>query len=157
MNQPQENSEFRNVHSAKAVLAAYIASEKDLNIIRSVKTIGRMDVWQCAFSEEKEAYRELQIKEFYQSALDNKDSKCAATLLVVLLNQIVEWKTPLSIEDAIKIILDVMGPDYRPKLLTEAKHHHETRIEIVKPYVKHDDEWVNYSKIVVDAIEQTVL
>ena len=156
MKQPEENSEFRSVHAARAILKAYIANNRNVAIIQAVTNIDRFDVWQCVFEKEPAAYRELQIKELYDMALkwDDISTKMTATLFVTMLSRLVEFKQSLSVEDGIQVVVDSLGKKCIPALLREAKRNQARREEIVKPYYKHDDEWVGYSKKLVAALEK---
>lgn len=158
MKQPLENSEFRCVHAARSALSTYKASGKNIDIIKAVKIIDRYDVWQCVFEEEKDAYRELQIKELYDNLLKYKYTKKLARitsmLYITILLRLVEFKTPLKLEDGVAIVLDGLGEKAIPHLKAEAKRNYEQRIEIIKPYFKHDVEWVAQSKKLIDVLDK---
>jgi hypothetical protein len=163
MIQPRENSEFRDVHAAREALARYIDSGRDISTIKALTNVCRYDVWQCVFEKEPEARRELQIKELTEECLQyckdiyEVDGPCGiiATIFITHLTQIVEWNTPLKIQDAIKIILDTMGDEYIVALRKEAEISYERRVSIVKPYYQRDNEWVDYSKQVLDILNKS--
>lgn len=159
MNNLEENSEFRSVHAANYVLDNYIRSNRDIRIIKDIPfdQISRYDVWQTVFSEEKEAYRELEIKEWYSLLIEYSKNpmeikKYSSVLCITLLTQTVEWNSPLKIQDEIKIILDIMGDEFLDSLISDAEDHCTRRMKIVEPYHKKDNEWVGYSKTVLDIL-----
>ncbi len=153
------SNEFRSVHAAREVLAQYIASGRDLKLVREVKVGERFDVWQAVFEKEPAAIRELQIREFYDDCLRIKKSsgetlKCYLTFIIARLNQYVEWDCPMKIGDAVQIILDIFDKNEIMLLQQEAETHLERRKEIVKPYFKKDDEWVKFSQTVVNHLNK---
>lgn len=155
------NKESRNVHSAVAALATYIAADRNLAVLRTfpIGSTTRYDVWQGVFKKEKEALRFLQEQELidlltkYGNTPDYMHSS-VAMLCVCRLEQITEWDSPLSLNDAIKIILDCLGDAFLPVLIKEAEVCWQRRKDIIKPYFKHDDEWVKYSEKVVKALKK---
>jgi archaeosine-15-forming tRNA-guanine transglycosylase len=122
--------------------------------------IGRFDVWQSVFGKEPEAYRELCIKEWYNTFFEaKKDTNDELLILkyemgVMRLIQLEEWNTPFTVDDGIKIIIDCFGKDVLPKIIIEAEKNVKQREEIVKPYVKQDDQWVGYAKNVLNKLKQ---
>lgn len=166
----ESSSESRVVHAANDALKAYLHSNKNINIIKDIpiQHIKRYDVWQCVFEKELEAFKELQIKEWYYMFLDYKSilsdteltdkqlkslKSIIATTAISLLVQAVEFKLPLKIKDSISIIVDCLGDDFLPILTSEAEHYFQRRKDIVKPYFKHDNEWVGYSITVLEAVK----
>jgi hypothetical protein len=156
MKQPNPSSEFRSVHAARAALKAYVANKRDINIIHTVTNIDRFDVWQCVFEKEPVAYRELQIKEFYDMALKYDDTpiKMTATLFVTMLSKLIEFKLPLSLEDGIQVVVDALGENSIPHLLKQAKWLHSIREGIVSKYNRPDTEWLGQTKQLVVALEK---
>ena len=166
--QPKENSEFRNVHAAKALLEAYISSGYNLELIRqfNFSEIQRYDVWQCVFEKEKKAFKILQEKELYNLLLkypeiikeEGKSQdllwQMASTLCVIHLERSVEWESPLGVDEALQIMVDIFGDKFLPILLDEANVSLARRLKIIAPYFKKDDEWVGYSVKTVKAIEK---
>lgn len=158
----EQSSESRTVHAARAALATYLASDKNIDVIRNIPIshITRYDVWQCVFAKEKEAYKELQRKEWYSiftkyNVEENKMLKeSVGTLAVIYLEKLTEFKSPLSIKEGIALILDCFGNDFLPILINEANISLQRRIEIVKPYFKEDGEWIGYSKSVLNALKR---
>ena len=163
MKTTDDSAEFRSVHCAESALKCYINSNKNINVIKNIpiNNIDRYDVWLTVFSKEHEAYRELEIKEWY-SLLDDYRSasegvkKYASVLCITLLTQTVEWDSPLKINDEISIILDIIGDNFLPVLIEKAEEHYNRRLEIVKPYHNPDNEWVSHSKKVFDALKSRV-
>ncbi len=156
----KSSSEFRQVSAATEALAQYIESGRNLEVIES-KTILDHDIWQSVFSREKEseAVRAIQIKGLRKWLLemDGKENllkKMGATLFIIHLTNIVEWKTPLNLEDAIEIIIDGAGQDFLPFLIEESEISVNRRKEIVKPYYEPDDEWVHQSETVLNALNK---
>lgn len=154
MTSKEANKEFRNVHAANEALKKYIESGRHIANIRSISNIDRYDVWQCVFEKEPKAYRELQIKELYNIVLkwENVSPATTSMFLITLLTQLTEFKSPLSLKDAVKIIVDAFGEDCLVVLKNEAIRSVKRRQEIIKPYFKKDNEWVNNSKKVVRAL-----
>lgn len=154
----ESSSEFRDVHAARALLEAYIKSDKNLDVIRNlpINSTNRYDVWRCVFEKEREAYAVLQEKELYHTLMKygKGDIEMAATLCIIILEKLFEFDSPLKVDDAIKIILDILGDEMLPHLKEEAKISYDRRVSIVKPYFKHDDEWVGYSKMLMKKLNK---
>jgi hypothetical protein len=144
-------SEFREVHAAHELLDLYLKSGGDPKVIRDYSApIQRHDVWMAVFEKHRPAVRQLQIKEFYNDCLrhrgaDEHVERIVTLTLVTRLNQLVEWKTPLSAKDAVDLIVDVLGKDILPMLISQAQYILELRRGIIKPYRNKDDEWVGYA------------
>jgi hypothetical protein len=144
-------SEFRSVHAAHELLDLYIKSGGDPKVIRDYSApIDRYDVWMAVFEKHRPAVRQLQIKEFYDDCLrhraeDEHVHRIVTLTLVTRLNQLVEWKSPLSAKDAIDLILDALGKDILPMLVSQAQYIMELRRGIIKPYRNKDNEWVGYA------------
>ena len=155
------SKEFRNIHSARNLLKLYVKNGRDINLIKNlpISNIDRFDVWQIVFAEEPEAYRELMIKEYYHTfRKEYQDEACKDTMFLIAVNkltQLEEWDTPpLTVEDAIKIIIDCLGKESLPKLIAKAEYCTKLRREIIEPYFKKDNEWVGYAKKVVNKLKK---
>ena len=70
-----------------------------------------------------------------------------------ILNRIVEFKTPLSLQDTIRIIIDGMGEKILPHLIKQAEENVKLRREIISRYFKKDNEWVGYSQTVLKELK----
>lgn len=157
MKQPKENSEFRAVRAARECLTKYIESGRDVAVIKATNNIDRFDVWQCVFEKEPLGYRELQIKELYQTCLKDRGDlavELVASLYITILTQFVEFKTPLSLSDGIKVMVDSLGEESIDALIEEAKVFLDRRVEISSKYTLKDNEWVDYSKKVYNALKK---
>lgn len=147
----EESSEFRSVHAARECLEVYNASGKNLDVLRNIKLdhIKRYDVWMCVFEKESKAYAVLQEKEIYNMLMeyhgvDTVPDKLTATLCVCILDKMIEFKSPLSVERALKAMLDIMGDEFLPVLEAEVQKSIDRRREIISRYTKKDNEWVGY-------------
>ena len=162
------SDEFRGIHQASQLLAQYKKS-RDLELIRSVpiSDIKRFDVWQSVFEEEPEAFRELEIKKMYETFGRNHYHgddestrkicrRMAMTLAVTFIDRKIEYPkhAHLSIEDLLRIVVDVFGVEILDDLRTEAKEHVAQREEIIKPYFEKDNTWVQYAKDGMAKIEK---
>ena len=162
MKSKGESKEFRSVRAARAALEAYVASGRDLSVLRVIPTgpIDRYDVWQCVFENEREAYAVLEDKEAHLQFLkdfmaDPSEGvrSSVGVLAITILTQKVEFKTPLPLKDLLAIIVDCLGEDFIPILKAEAAHSLETRIKICEPYAKADSEWVGYARQVKELVD----
>jgi hypothetical protein len=154
-------SEFRNVHAAKETLAAYIQTNRNTQVFRTLDlNTDRLDVWLAVFEKEPEALRILMEKELYALLLPYSNPKTnvhetLGTLCMVELTRTVETKaSPLTLQAALGIVFDVMGNEFKPILLQAAEKAVARRQKIVAPYTKKDNEWVNYAQTVLTAIKE---
>ncbi|RTK98594.1 MAG: hypothetical protein EKK57_11390 [Proteobacteria bacterium] len=157
------SSKFRNVHSAKYYLGRYIESGRNIEVIRSIplSAIERYDVWQCAFGQEKEALKELYIKDFYHSMSDTyqltKNNEAILGIFygvaITRLTQLEEWNLVFTTDDGIKILLDICGQEKLDGLIAEANHSLSQRQEIISQYFKKDNEWVGYALSIVNKLK----
>jgi hypothetical protein len=152
--------EFRNVHSARAYLKVYVDSGRNLEVIREIplNEIERFDVWQCIFDSEPEAYKELCIKQWYDTYIDTSenDSQKEFNLerIARRIVQIEEWNTAFTMQDAINIVLDCYGMECLPCLIDKTQKVVDIRKDIVKPYAKPDHEWVGIAERVLEKLKQ---
>ena len=155
------SSDSREVHAATKMLAVY-KKTGDIQVIKNIdfKNIKRYDVWRCVFEKEMEAYQVLQEKEMYSQLMPYRDAgneisqQMLAQFCISILTNIVEFKSPMSLDDGIHIILDILGESFTDVLIDCAKENLNRRIEIVKPYSNCDDDWVKESEKVLKAIEK---
>ena len=162
------SDEFRGNHQAEQLLAQYQKS-RDLELIKSVpiSDIKRFDVWKCVFEEEPEAFRELEVKEMYEifgrihyhgddETTRKICQRMAMTLVVTFIDRKIEnpQYAYLSIEDLLRIVIDVFGVDILDDLTKEAEEHVAQRQEIIKPYFEKDNDWVQYAKDGMAEIEK---
>ena len=155
------NSECRPVHAARELLEMYVSSGRRLELIKSTKITGDYGVWQCVFENEPEAYRELLIKELqeYLSSFlsDNWCSeKTRAMCLVNRLTQSVEFNSPLTLNDCIKLMIDTLGKGIVPSLKIAAEEAVIRRQKIVSQYTNKDTDWVGHSATVLNGINNHV-
>jgi len=155
----ETSSEFRSVHAAKEALAQYKASGNSILVIRNIplKAIKRYDVWQCVFEKEPAALKELYIKEYYDFLSETKNEgevgKITSHICLKFIMNSIEFSVPISSTETICLILDVLGLDFLKYLRETAKWSYDTRMEIVKPYFKPDNEWVAQAKKALDILE----
>ena len=157
------SAEFRNVHEAREALEIYKKSGCDLQVIRSIPLdkIKRYDVWQCVFEKELLALRELQIKDLMSQLMQNhyfapEMQGCRATLAIILITQHVEWKSPLSCEDAIKTALDCAGDGFLSHMINAAEESVERRERINAGHGLTDSQWVGYSRTVLKTLKELI-
>lgn len=162
MNEPNE---FRSCHAAKEAYGRYVASGKDLNVIRSIPldAIKRYDVWMSYFGKDEAAYTALQEKELYhmfieygQKRAENGLDGVLDMLAISRLERLVESGFGLKPLDGLKIIVDSLGDDFLPALLEEAIVAEKRRIKIIEPYRNKDDDWVKISTSVRVMIENYI-
>ena len=111
------------------------------------------------FRKENDAYRELEIKELFDDCISNikiEESECKkiyAEIYVTRMVRTAEFNTPLSLEDILAIIVHSHGIEFLPLLEEAAFITYNGRVEITAASSKKPDEWISYSKKVLDTIK----
>lgn len=158
------SKEFRNVTAARELLAQYIESGRNIDLIENlnINQVSRYDVWMCVFEGEKEAYKVLERKELYNTLFEMQTDtssallKIAAMICINYISRAYEFKTPLSPLEIVNICEDFFGKPLLQAMSDCAKEALSRRIEIAGKYKQTDTEWVQYSRDTLNIIEKAI-